>query len=70
MLTVRLSDKYPLYSAYLFDNIELWYIPYHYRKNWHPIPVFVYRRNISGLEVYKDLEDLFGTAAYDMSKAL
>jgi hypothetical protein len=70
LLTVRLSDKYPLYSAYLFDNIELWYIPYHYRKNWHPIPVFVYRRNISGLEVYKDLEELFGTASYDMSKAL
>src|SRR2546427_8241331 len=44
--TLRLIDKYPLYSAYLFDNREMWYIPYHHRQNWHPIPVFIYRSNV------------------------
>ena len=44
-LRVLLIDKYPLYSAYVFDQRELWYIPYHHRNNHQPIPTFVLGRN-------------------------
>jgi hypothetical protein len=67
---LRLSDTYPLYSAYLFDDKELWYIPYHQRKNWHPIPVFIYRTNVKTLELYKDLQEVFGTTPVDLNNPL
>jgi hypothetical protein len=55
---VYLTDKYPLYSAYTFDQRELWYIPYHYREDTQPIPVFVFGENFKSTEVYKDLKAL------------
>ncbi len=57
-LRVSLIDRYPLYSAYLFDNREFWYLPYHYRKDWRPIPLFVYRERLEKLEIYNDFEQL------------
>jgi len=67
---LRLMETYPLYSAYLFDDKELWYIPYHHRQNWHPIPVFIYRGNIKTLELYKDLQEVFRTNPLDLSNPL
>jgi hypothetical protein len=58
-LCVRVHKSYPLYSAYLFDDEELWYIPYHHRPHGAlPLPVFVYKRELSRLAVYKDLRSL------------
>jgi hypothetical protein len=57
-LKVYLSDKYPLYSAYTFDQRELWYIPYQYREDTQTIPVFVMRESFEGTEIYKDLKAL------------
>lgn len=59
-LTFRVCERYPLYSAYLFDDKELWYIPYHYRNDPQPLPVFVFRNRgtLRDLEIYKDLGDL------------
>jgi hypothetical protein len=71
-LTVKLMDKYPLYSAYQFDQRELWYIPYHYRDNHQPTPVLVFG---SGFErataIYQDLEALKDESpVYDLSQDL
>lgn len=58
-LTLRLYDEVPVYSAYLFDNEELWYIPYHFRHDYRSIPVFILKDNEQGAikesELYKDL---------------
>jgi hypothetical protein len=69
-IALRLTDNYPVFSAYLFDDKELWYIPYHHRKNWHPIPVFIYRGNLATLEIYKDVSELFATAKFDLNQAV
>jgi hypothetical protein len=67
-LKVYLTDKYPLYSAYTFDQRELWYIPYHYREDTQPIPVFVFRENFASAEIYKDLKALIAKSkAHDLS---
>ncbi|MFZ0739709.1 MAG: hypothetical protein WAM96_21620 [Candidatus Acidiferrales bacterium] len=69
-MRVFLTDKYPLYSAYVFDGTELWYVPYHQRKNWQPIPVFIFRGQIRGLEIFKDIEDTLNIAPYDLQYLL
>ena len=61
-LSLHLSRQNPLYSAYLFDREELWYIPYHCRMGRHAIPVFVYRGIDESLPIYRDVLDLFRTA--------
>jgi hypothetical protein len=57
-LSVSFHPGYPVYSAYLFDEQELWYFPYHYRANASDkAPVFMYP-NASELPVYKDFKAL------------
>ncbi|HEY7405631.1 MAG TPA: hypothetical protein VIB39_19055 [Candidatus Angelobacter sp.] len=70
-LRVYLVDTYPLYSAYLFDQKTLWYIPYHYRKDRQKIPVFVYSGQLNNLEIYKDVMSLSGgNTSHDLSSPL
>lgn len=57
-LTVKLIDKYPLYSAYQFDQREFWYIPYHYRDNHQPTPVMIFGTGFERAAVYEDLQAL------------
>ena len=40
-LNLFFSGEIPVYSAYVFDDEELWYIPYHFRRDYRPIPVFI-----------------------------
>lgn len=57
-LSVSFHPGYPVYSAYLFDEQELWYFPYHYRANSSDkAPLFIYP-NASELPVYKDFKGL------------
>lgn len=59
-LVLRLYDDVPVYSAYLFDEEELWYIPYHFRHDYRPIPVFILKDNeqLKGSQLYEDLNEL------------
>jgi hypothetical protein len=54
-LQVLLVDKYPLYSAYIFDQREFWYIPYHHRNNHQPLSTYVFGKGFDQTEVHKDL---------------
>jgi hypothetical protein len=57
-LSVSFHQHYPVYSAYLFDEQELWYFPYHYKANSSDkAPVFIYPR-AAELSVYKDFKAL------------
>jgi hypothetical protein len=70
-LTVKLIDKYPLYSAYQFDQRELWYIPYHHRDNHQPTPVLVFGRGFERAAVYQDISALLNESPpYDLSQEL
>jgi hypothetical protein len=70
-VTVFFIDKYPLYSAYLFDHKEFWYIPYHHRNDHQDIPVFVFQTDFEGTEVFRDFDQLLSEAtAHDLSNAL
>jgi hypothetical protein len=55
-LRIATHEYYPSYSAYLFDESELWYIPYH--RKLATLPVFLYRENVHRLAVYHDLQAL------------
>jgi hypothetical protein len=61
-LRVLLVDKYPLYSAYLFDQGEFWYVPYHYRNDHQDLPVFVFREEFDQSEIYRDFASLLAQA--------
>jgi hypothetical protein len=68
-LTVFFQSSYPLYSAYLFDERELWYFPYHFRPNApDKAPLFIYP-NAAGLSIYIDFRNL-PTMAVDLTQAL
>ncbi len=73
-LILRLYHDIPVYSAYLFDDEELWYIPYHFRHDYRPIPVFVFKdaEQLRRAEVYKDIAALSSEPAlstlHDFSK--
>jgi hypothetical protein len=70
-VTVCFIDKYPLYSAYLFDDKEFWYIPYHHRNDHQDIPVFVFQTDFARTEVFQDFEQLLAEAKpHDLSNAL
>jgi hypothetical protein len=57
-LSVSFHQGYPVYSAYLFDDRELWYFPYHYRANSSDkAPVFVYP-DAKDVSVYRDFKAL------------
>lgn len=61
-LVVRSFDEIPVYSAYLFDNNELWYIPFHYRHDRRPIPVFVLKgEKLINSQLYQDFSKLITT---------
>lgn len=60
-LSVYLTDLHPPYSAYLFDDEELWYIPYHARKDKRPLPVYVFKRSrgsATGKHIFEDFDAL------------
>jgi len=57
-LKVLFIDKYPLYSAYLFDGKEFWYIPYHFRNDHRDIPTFVFRDDFQSTEIYQDFRSI------------
>lgn len=59
-LVLRLYDDVPVYSAYVFDEEELWYVPYHFRHDYRPIPVFILKDNeqLKGSQLYEDLNEL------------
>ncbi len=75
-LVLRLYDDLPVYSAYLFDDEELWYIPYHFRHDYKLIPVFVLKgkEQVRQTEIYKDLSALSSEPALstvcDLSKGV
>lgn len=55
-LSVSFHQSYPVYSAYLFDDEELWYFPYHYRPNSpDKAPVYVYPHSRE-LSICKDFK--------------
>ena len=56
-INVKLFDRHPTYSAYLFDDEEYWFVPVFYRKERRPVPVFIFNNNskIRNTEFYKDL---------------
>lgn len=59
-LIVRVFDEIPVYSAYLFDEEELWYIPFHFRHDYRPIPVFILKdsEQLKKSQLYEDLKEL------------
>ena len=60
-----------LYSAYLFDREELWYIPYHCREGRHGIPVLVYKGVSDELPIYRDILHVFQSARqFDLTNNL
>jgi hypothetical protein len=66
-----LSQHSLLYSAYLFDREELWYIPYHCRKGRQGIPVLVYRGVSDELPIYRDVLHVFQSAQrFDLANKL
>jgi hypothetical protein len=70
-LEVLLIDKYPLYSAYVFDKRELWYIPYHHRSNHQALPTYVFGKDFDHTEVYKDIVALQAESKkHDLSQEL
>ena len=61
-IQIYLTQQHPPYSAYLFDNDELWYIPYHSRPGRHSIPIFVFKNLNNSPKIYKDIIELFRMA--------
>ncbi len=58
LLSLSFHQCYPVYSAYLFDEQELWYFPYHYRANApDKAPIFIYP-HATELSVYKDFKGM------------
>jgi len=58
LLSISFHQCYPVYSAYLFDEQELWYFPYHYRANApDKAPIFIYP-HATELSVYKDFKSM------------
>lgn len=57
-LKVRLFDCYPVYSCYVFDSSEVWLVPYFFRSQKRPVPVFVLkgREILETSEIYKDMQ--------------
>ena len=55
-LRIATHEYYPPYSAYLFDDDEFWYIPYHRKPAI--LPVFVYRGRLQDLTVSADFQAL------------
>lgn len=51
-------ELYPAYSAYLFDNHEMWFVPYFFRQEKRPVPIFIFsdQTKIESTEIYKDIE--------------
>lgn len=69
--SVCFINKYPLYSAYLFDRRQFWYVPYHYRDDHQDLPVFIFESNFDQSEVYRDFDALLREAVkQDLSKPL
>ncbi|WP_319408812.1 hypothetical protein [uncultured Desulfosarcina sp.] len=56
---VKLSyyELYPAYSAYIFDDYEMWFVPYFFRKEKRPVPIFIFsdQTKIKSTEIYKDI---------------
>lgn len=70
-LLLYLSEHNPLYSAYLFDRDELWYVPYHCRMGRHGIPVLVYHNVSDELPIYRDILHIFQSSTrFDLAKSL
>ena len=70
-LKVMFVNKYPLYSAYLFDRKQFWYVPYHYRNDHQDLPVFIFASGFDQSEVYRDFDSLLREAVQqDLSKVL
>lgn len=57
-LEVRLFDYYPVYSCYVFDSSEVWLVPYFFRSEKRPVPVFVLkgRKVLETSEIYADIQ--------------
>ncbi len=53
-----LFEEFPLYSVYVFDDEELWFIPYFYQHHPVPTPVFVFKGKqlLKNNEIYKDVQ--------------
>lgn len=59
-LVARLYDDLPVYPAYVLAEDELWCIPYHFRHDCRPIPVFVLKdkERIKDRKLYQDLKEV------------
>lgn len=70
-ISVYFVNKYPLYSAYLFDRKQFWYVPYHYRNDRQDLPVFVFESDFARSEVYRDFDAFVKEATkHDLNKLL
>ena len=59
-LKLRLFDQFPVYSAYVFDDEEIWFTPYYFRPYKRPSPVFILKGKdrIHQNEIYKDIRKI------------
>jgi len=73
-IKVRLFDCYPAYSCYMFDNTEIWLIPYFFRIQKRPVPVFVLkgREELKKCEIYKDIHAMVDdiSTPYDLASEI
>ena len=59
-LRLHLFDQFPVYSAYIFDDEEVWFVPYYFRSFKRPVPVFVLRGRslVQENEIYRDIKEM------------
>jgi hypothetical protein len=73
-IKVRLSEIFPVYSAYIFDDEEVWFVPYFFRPYRNPVPVFVLKGKdkIKNNEIYLDIKEMERnlTIPHDLNNAI
>ena len=56
-IRVKLSDIFPAYSGYIFDDNEMWFSPYFFRPSRMPVPIFIFNdaARLKGNEIFLDI---------------
>lgn len=59
-LKLYLFDQFPVYSAYVFDDEEMWFVPYYFRCDKRLVPVFIIkgRKLLEENEIYRDIQEI------------
>ena len=57
-LRVKLSDIFPAYSGYIFDDNEMWFSPYFFRPSRMPVSVFIFKDadKLKNNEIFLDIK--------------